>query len=168
MAMSLDAICREADAQTDDVEAQMAAAGACDNGGEERRAVVYYDRAARLGVPPGRRREFLVGYGSTLKNVGRVDESLAVLRALGREYPDDRAIASFVALSLHAAGRPDEAIAALLDVALSFSDVAPELTRYRRALTYYRDALLRPATLAFAPGGQPNEVALPAGAAAGA
>ena len=69
-----------ADANPDDVAVVVAAAYACDRVGRERLAVGYYDRAWQLGGPAGdERARFLLGYGSTLRNVGRHDDAVAVL-----------------------------------------------------------------------------------------
>lgn len=105
---------RQADAHPEDGAAQIAAAYACDREGLEAQAVGYYDAAWRLGVPDAERRDFLVGYGSTLRNVGRVEESLARLGEAVAEYPGDLALQSFLALALHSAGRSAEAVATLI------------------------------------------------------
>ncbi|HEY0252407.1 MAG TPA: tetratricopeptide repeat protein, partial [Kofleriaceae bacterium] len=62
-----------------DVQAQMAAAYAHDRAGDEAAAIRYYDAAFALGIPSTEVRGFLVGYGSTLRNVGRADEAVAIL-----------------------------------------------------------------------------------------
>ena len=64
----------------DSVEALIEAAFAHDHAGRARDALRYYDRAYELGVPEARRRHFLVGYGSTLRAVGRADGADAVVR----------------------------------------------------------------------------------------
>ena len=61
------------------VRARIAAAFAADRIGDERAAIVHYDAAWALGVPEDVRRRFLVGYGSTLRNVGRADDAVALL-----------------------------------------------------------------------------------------
>jgi tetratricopeptide (TPR) repeat protein len=132
-----------ADAAPDDVDLQMQAAYGCDRWGTEEDAVVYYDRAYRLRerISADALPNFLVGYGSTLRNVKRLDESRALLESAVAEFPGNRTLRSFLALSLLDLRRPDEAVAALIDVILSFADAAPEIARYARALAYYRDEL---------------------------
>lgn len=120
-------------------------ARALDRAGREEEAVVHYDAAWRLGGPPPEedRAGFLLGYGSTLRNVGRLDESLAVLDAAVAEFPDDQALRCFRALALHSLGRHPEAMAAMLDVALGLRAGSPSISRYARALGEYRDLLAR-------------------------
>ena len=128
----------------DDVEARIAAAYFCDAHKSEVEAVVHYDAAWRLGVPTSVRRDFMLGYGSTLKNVGRLAESERLLRLAIDENPDDFALAVFLALTLHAAGRSDDAIARLLDVLIAIDEHGNAgIAHYRRALKFYSDELRR-------------------------
>jgi tetratricopeptide (TPR) repeat protein len=128
------------------VEAQLEAAYACDRYGEESDAITYYDAAWRLGVPAADRKKFLLGYGSTLRNVGRLDESIERFRAAAEEMPDFPAYRAFLALSLHSAGRHDEAIVAAFDAVLQMNEATNALDGYQRALRHYRDeiAALKP------------------------
>ena len=100
-------------------------------------AIAFYDAAWALGVPAGQEREFLLGYGSTLKNVGRLAESEAVLRRAVASYPEDQGLPVFLALTLHAAGRSGEALAGLLELLLSLGEAAPGVASYGRALRHY-------------------------------
>ena len=127
-------------ANPNDVAVRVEAAYACDRFGTEHDAIAHYDAAWRLGVPDGERKKFLVGYGSTLRNVGRADEAVALLSEAIAAHPDYAALKAFLALALHSAGHVDAAIATALDVAI---DVGREaLHPYDRALTFYRDELL--------------------------
>ena len=128
-----------ADANPSDVGAQIDAAYECDRSGLESEAAVYYDRVWSLGVPDRERHDFLIGYGSTLRNVGRVEESEEVLRMATGEYGDDLAARSFLALTLHSAGRSDEAIAVLLDCVVAGG--GPGVPRFARALNSYAEEL---------------------------
>ena len=136
-----------ADRAPGDVFAQIAAAYACDREGAEHDAIRYYDRAWRLGVPAAERRHFVVGYGSTLRNVGRADEAVAILGEEAAADPEYPAIRAFLALALMSAGHPREAMATMLGVTL---DVAPggALDGYERALGAYYQELLGPALTA--------------------
>jgi tetratricopeptide (TPR) repeat protein len=125
-----------ADANPSEVEAQMAAAFANDRYGSETAAMPYYDAAWALGIPADKRNRFMVGYGSTLRNNGRLDESLAVHRQAIADYPDFAAHHAFLALVLNDLDRHDEAVAAAL------TDAASEnLDGYDLALRQYRDVL---------------------------
>ena len=124
-----------------DVRAIIEQAYACDREGRERDAIRYYDEAFRLGVPDELRTRFLVGYGSTLRNVGRADEAVAVLAEAIRDNPDYPAFHAFLALALLDAGHAKAALAAMLGALL---DVAPpgSLDGYERALGEYHQLLL--------------------------
>jgi len=123
------------------LEEHVAAAYACDHEGREDEAVAHYDAAFRLGGPRHDRAGFLLGYGSTLRNVGRVDEAIHVLSDAIAAFPGDHALRAFLALALHSAGRHAAAVATLLDVIVDLAPASPPLARYARALGEYRDAL---------------------------
>ncbi|HET9989823.1 MAG TPA: tetratricopeptide repeat protein [Kofleriaceae bacterium] len=128
-------------AEPSNAEAQLEAAYAHDHADRERDAIGYYDAAFRLGVPAHEKRVFFVGFGSTLRNVGRADESVAVLAQAIAEDPDYPPFHAFLALALFSSGHPREALAAMLGLAL---DVARPgaFDRYERALGEYQREFL--------------------------
>lgn len=101
---------------------------------------MFYQRAWDLGVPLEQRFHFLIGY-STLKTVGRAAESLQWLREAGKRQPEHPAPTAFTALSLHAVGETEQALATMLDAALK-TEGGNGLAPYTRALTEYRDSFL--------------------------
>lgn len=125
------------------VEELIAEAYRHDRDGRERDAIGYYDRAFQLGVPEPERKRFLVGYGSTLRNVKRLDDAIGVLGQAVADYPDYPAFTAFLALALLDAGHPREAMAAMLGCAI---DVARPgvFDGYERALAEYHQELLSP------------------------
>ena len=136
----LEALESAAESKPLDVESQIAAAYGNDRYGSEERAILYYDKAWAIGVPEEERCRFLVGYGSTLRNVGRLDESVAIHRLAISDYPDFSAHHAFLALALLESGQHQEALAAALTALLDGG--APNLDGYDRALRGYRDQLL--------------------------
>jgi tetratricopeptide (TPR) repeat protein len=123
------------------VEAQIEAAYAHDRADLERDAIRYYDAAHALGIPAAERRVFLVGYGSTLRNVGRADDAVAILGQAIADDPDYPPFHAFLSLALFSAGHPRAALATMLGVALDAS--RPDaFDRYARALTEYQRELL--------------------------
>jgi tetratricopeptide (TPR) repeat protein len=90
--------------------------GAYDTDGQEERARVLYERALELGLTGEPLRRCLCHYGSTLRWLGRSEESLAVLTRARRAFPDSDGVRVFLALTLHEAGRGDAAIGELLSV----------------------------------------------------
>ena len=125
----------------DDVNAQIEAAYGNDRAGDERTAIVHYEAAYRLGVPAELRRRFLVGFGSTLRNVGRAEDAVNVLSIAVEEDPHYPAYTAFLALALADAGHAKAALATLLGCAL---DAAHDgaFDGYERALGEYHRELL--------------------------
>jgi predicted Zn-dependent protease len=123
------------------VEEVIAQAMAHDKEGREREAASYYDQAYAMGVPEPIRKRFLVGYGSTLRNVGRADDAVGVLSQSESDYPAYPALRAILSRALLDAGHPKAAVAAMLGVAL---DVAKDnvFEGYERALSEYHQLLL--------------------------
>jgi len=112
--------------------------GAYDSGGHEADADAHYAAATRAGlvaVDPDRAARMIVQHASTLRNLGRIDEAIAMLR----DAPDHPATGAapkvFLALALHSAGRFDEALRVAIEA------VEPTLPRYRRSVSAYAEAL---------------------------
>src|SRR5262245_12389500 len=113
-------------------------AAAFDSTGHSDRAVPLYRRALELGLEGERRRRSVIQLASSLRNVGRVDESLALL-TVEREQPSDAlddAVDAFLALALVDAGREREAVSVALGA------LAPHLVRYQRSLGNYARMLV--------------------------
>jgi predicted Zn-dependent protease len=126
-----------------DVGAQLEAAYGHDRAGLERQAVTYYEAAARLGVPADERRTFTVGFGSTLRNVGRIEDAIAILARAVADDPVYPPFAAFLALALDAAGHHSAALATMLGCALDAARPGA-FDRYARALTECHRELLEP------------------------
>jgi len=122
-------------------EAKVAYDSACkhDTRGEEAAAIPEYERALALGLPADERCQALLGLGSSLRNVGRPEESVRVLRAAVAEFPEHAALRAFLSLALHSLGDGRQAMVTLLDLIMRY---AP-LGQYVRALGEYRDVLAR-------------------------
>lgn len=123
----------------------LAQAYALDREGRERDAVRVYEQARALGVPEGERRRFTIGYGSTLRNVGRADDAVGVFAQAIADDPDYPAFAAFLALALADAGHVRAALAAMLGCALDAARPGA-FDGYERALGEYHRALLTPPT----------------------
>jgi tetratricopeptide (TPR) repeat protein len=108
-------------------------AGAYDTAGQEPRARELYERALELGLEGDALRRCLCQYGSTLRWLGRHEESLAVLDRARREFPGSDAVRIFRALTLGDAGRGNEAFAELLSVIITHAEVT-DLGRYAEGL----------------------------------
>ncbi|MEU5692931.1 tetratricopeptide repeat protein [Actinosynnema sp. NPDC020468] len=113
-------------------------AAAFDSTGRSDLAVPLYREALALGVPGERRRRAVVQLASSLRNLGEVAESVALLTAELAEPSDhlDDAVRAFLALALVDAGREREA------ASLALAALAPHLPRYQRSLAHYARALV--------------------------
>ena len=112
-------------------------ASSLDSTGHSDLAVPLYRQALERGLVGERRRRAVIQMASSLRNLGQVDESIALLSAekgAGTDGLDD-AVAGFLALSLAEANREREALSIAL-VAL-----APHLPRYQRSLANYANDL---------------------------
>ncbi|MCC3273899.1 tetratricopeptide repeat protein [Arthrobacter zhangbolii] len=107
--------------------------GAHDTAGREEEAAGYYEQALAAGLSGDVLRRCCLQYGSTLRNLGRMEESLAVFARARQEFPGSVSLGVFEALTLHAAGRADRALAGLLFLMAEHVD-SPELQRYVPAI----------------------------------
>jgi hypothetical protein len=109
---------------------------AFDRDGFEAEAIPHYEQAIAAGLSGEQLEKALLGLGSSLRNVDRVDESVSVLEDACRRFPDHRAMAVFLAFSLWSAGRRGEALALL-------ARRAGEGSGYERAIREYADDVER-------------------------
>ncbi|MGN7192487.1 tetratricopeptide repeat protein [Curtobacterium sp. MCBA15_004] len=112
--------------------------GAFDSGGQEAAAHEQYAAATAGGldeVDPDRAARMVVQHASTLRNLGRVDEAIAMLRDAPEHPATGAAPRVFLALALHSAGRGDEALRVAIEA------LVPTLPRYHRSVRAYAAAL---------------------------
>lgn len=108
-------------------------AASLDSTGHSDLAVPLYRQALELGLPGERRRRAVIQLASSLRNLGRAPESIALLTAerdAGSDHLDD-AVSAFLALALVDTGREREA------VSLALTALAGHLPRYQRSLANY-------------------------------
>lgn len=113
-------------------------AAAQDSTGHSDRAVPLYRRALELGLTGERRRRATIQLASSLRNLGRPEESVALLEPeLGApsDHLDD-AVRAFLALALVDLGQARRA------ASLALAALAPHLPRYQRSLANYARALV--------------------------
>jgi tetratricopeptide (TPR) repeat protein len=115
--------------------------GALDSAGREAEAAALYERAFAAGLDGDTLRKGLIQYGSTLRNLGRYEEALAALSRARREFPGSDSVRMFLALTLVSAGRGNEAVAELINLALDRLD-GEDAQRYQRSLRRYTAQLL--------------------------
>jgi hypothetical protein len=101
-------------------------------------AVPLYREALARGLPVDRRRRAVIQLASSLRNIGRSEESVELLTEELTAQSDelDDAVRAFLALALTDVGREREA------VSHAVSAVVGHLPRYQRSLAYYARALV--------------------------
>lgn len=124
----------------DDAGANYQMAWLCDLQGREREAVPYYVRAIAGILSDEERSGALLGLGSTLRALGEYPEAVDVLRRGVAEFPEDRAMQTFLAMALYNAGEHRESVELLLKNLLETTS-DPDVKSYERALTFYADNL---------------------------
>jgi tetratricopeptide (TPR) repeat protein len=115
-------------------------AGMYDSMGFEAEAGTEYERALELGLEEARHAQLAVQYGSTLRNLGRLDEAIAILRAAPTHKSTGSAPRVVLALALHSAGRKDEALRVAIEAQIE------ALPRYQRSMSAYAAALTESTT----------------------
>lgn len=113
-------------------------AGMFDSMGFEAEAGAEYERALELGLDNARHAQLAVQYGSTLRNLGRIDEAITVLSAAPTHESTGSAPRVVLALALHSAGRKDEALRVAIEAQIE------ALPRYQRSMRNYAAALTDP------------------------
>ncbi|HWK93169.1 MAG TPA: tetratricopeptide repeat protein [Luteimicrobium sp.] len=110
---------------------------AWDSTGFPEQAIAFYRAALDAGLPPDRRRQSVIQLASSLRNVGRADEAVAVLRAERGEPSDDldAQLDAFLALALADAGSPREG------VGVAVAALGSLVQRYHRSLTAYGEEM---------------------------
>jgi len=120
----------------DDPNALFERAGARDSAGLEVEAEPLYRDAISNGLAGSERVQAHIQLASTVRNLGRPLESIALLDAIEPEAGElHDAVVAFRALALVDAGDARRAASEALTA------LAPHLPRYRRSLTAYAEAL---------------------------
>jgi len=109
-------------------------AGVHDSLGLEDDAVPLYREALSAGLDASHAARARIQLASTLRNLGQMDEAIELL-SVPAEGDLEPARKAFLALALHSAGRPDEALREAIE------GIVPSLTRYQRSLAAYAAAL---------------------------
>jgi tetratricopeptide (TPR) repeat protein len=122
-----------AELPADNAVALFERASSLDSTGHSDLAVPLYRQALEFGLQGERRRRAVIQMASSLRNIGRAPESVALLTAerdAGSDDLDD-AVSAFLALALVDTGREREA------VSLALTALSRHMTRYQRSLANY-------------------------------
>ncbi|UKB78266.1 tetratricopeptide repeat protein [Chryseobacterium sp. MEBOG07] len=111
---------------------------AFDSTGHEKEAEPLYRSALDKGLIGLRRRRARIQLASTLRNNGKIEESIRILRDEKANYSDELndAVDSFLALSLSSAGEDKEALS------IALKAISKHLPRYNNSLNRYAENLL--------------------------
>jgi tetratricopeptide (TPR) repeat protein len=107
----------------------------CDVLGRAEEALPYYEKAIALGLPPNELSGAMLGLGSTLRVIGRLDRSAKVLRSGKGQFPENPEFDVFLALTLHAQGKYAAALQLALETLCDTTE-DPGLTAYQRAIRH--------------------------------
>ncbi len=108
-------------------------AGSWDSTGRADKAIPIYQNALDVGLPETKRRQAVIQLASSMRNVGRFDEALELLRGEPTDAADglDDAVIAFRALVMSDVGQTREALADSLEA------LAPHLSMYQRSVDNY-------------------------------
>ncbi|WP_454046433.1 tetratricopeptide repeat protein [Chryseobacterium sp. Marseille-Q8038] len=110
---------------------------AFDSTGHEKEAEPLYRSALDKGLTGLRRRRARIQLASTLRNNGKIEESIHILREEKANESDELndAVDSFLALSLSSAGKHKEALS------IALKALSKHLPRYNNSLSRYAENL---------------------------
>ena len=110
-----------------------------DSAGREQEAVAEYRAAFEAGIDDEDLPGAMLGFGSTLRNVGELEESERVLRQAVTRFPEHAALRVFLAFTRWSDGDAKGAFQELVEAL--FRTDAPGMARYQRAIRGYADEL---------------------------
>lgn len=108
--------------------------------GEERKAVPYYEKAIKLGLPSTELEGALLGLGSTYRTLGEYEKARTVLIRGIELFPNNHAIQTFYAMTLYNLDEHRKAMELLLQSLIETTN-DPNIIRYRKAIHFYSDKL---------------------------
>jgi len=126
----------------EDARANYLMASLYDQSDQERRAVPFYWRALARAedLPEEDAAGAYLGLGSTHRALGEHEESRRVLLEGLEWFPNDRALSTFLALTLYNLGEHREAVSTLLKNLVETTG-DPGIQLYGRTLAFYADRL---------------------------
>lgn len=123
-------------AYPDDAEITFQIAVAHDNLGLERESISYYLKALDQGLSGPDLERALLGLGSTYRGMGEYEHAEATLRRGVREFPHNRALQVFLAMTLYNTQQCKEAMELLL-ITLMETTSDEKLRYFERPISYY-------------------------------
>lgn len=127
---------RLAAAYPDDAEITFQAAVAHDNLGLERESIPFYTKSLAQGLSGPDRERALLGLGSTYRGLGEYQHAEETLRKGVSEFPHNRALQVFLAMTLYNTHQYREAMELVLTNLLE-TTTNEKLQYFKRPLEYY-------------------------------
>jgi tetratricopeptide (TPR) repeat protein len=127
-------------AYPDDAEITFQTAVAHDNLGLERESIPYYVRALAQGLSGLDLERAYLGLGSTYRGLGEYQQAEETLRRGVKEFPQNRALQVFLAMTLYNAQQYREAMELVLTNLLETTS-DEKLQYFKRPLSYYAQHL---------------------------
>ena len=112
--------------------------GAFDSAGREHEAIPLYRKAIEMGLSGEYLPKVYLQMGSSLRNIGALDEAIATLDESCQRFPDFHALKVFKALAQESAGRNHDALTTLFELAIAGIQTA-DMQRYARSIRAYVD-----------------------------
>ncbi len=121
-------------------QANYQAAWTCDSMGAESKAVPFYETAIKHGLSGEELQGAYLGLGSTYRCLGRYKDSLKIFNQAIEEFPEDRSLKTFRALTLFNLGKTDDCVEELI-ILLVDTTTDKNIKSYDKALRFYSDKL---------------------------
>lgn len=134
---------RETEKDSNNPEVWFHYASAYDFLGREEEAIEHYQKVTELGVEKLQgelQPQWYLQFGSTLRNVNKLDESRHILQEGIKKFPNYAAMKVFLALTEYSSGNTKEAAKLALQ-ATTYHEEDNSLKLYQRAIKNYVSAL---------------------------
>lgn len=144
---AIDLLLQNALQHPEDGKAWFELAGCYDYLGREQDALNQYLKVKNLGIqslPEEDRPRLYLQWGSTLRNLGRLEESRTILFEGAHKFPEMRALKAFLALTQYSLGAFKEAAQALFILLHSKYPDDSSMEHFARAFDWYIDHLDAP------------------------
>lgn len=108
--------------------------------GDERKAVPYYEKAIQLGLNNEDLQGAFIGLGSTYRTLGEYVKAKEVLKKGMEEFPENRALQTFYAMTMYNLKEYQKAMEILLKCLIE-TTTDPNLLQYKRDIEFYSTQL---------------------------
>jgi len=110
--------------------------------GEERKAMPYYERAIKRGLPSHELAGALLGLGSTYRTLGDYEKSKSTFHKGMELFPNNKAIQTFYAMTLYNLKEHSTAMELLLKCLIE-TTTDEKIISYNKAIDFYADKLMK-------------------------